>query len=253
MDPERQDVAVRVGEQEQFQCGCGMALSSIVLGRTFHIAIHRCSRIHREWRGIYREGEETTLQLFFDNAMSCHCGQNLSDKVERPCSADRMHHVQNPRHLRLLHAKMDMYGKVGKKNNSCILCCPGKQAKPPKSLVWTFDEIQLSYKEIVMCVVERLLQFQKKIFGLAKTSLVDLMIPDVENLIAFDPAYILDLGWRHRNSQIGVTDEQIFAGSTRFVFQFSKIFMNYYLRYLIMAFTILVSAFPIQTIVLGEV
>ena len=192
----------------QFRCGCEPASTPILFSSTDVITIHRCSQKHRRWRLTHTDGELETVQLFF-SAATCRCGKTV---LRRP--VHRVVHLQSRQHLFRMHdAVRGQYGDRYDPNRACVVCSRLQAPAPPKSLVWTFEQIRHSYENVVSCVVSNLLKFELNRFGRAPTSLVELMMPDPDNLIYFDPAYMLDSRGRVRDVRLGVTDEQIFQGS----------------------------------------
>ena len=207
----------------RFVCSCGSILSSNLNYFRDHILLHRCSPKHRKLRGTYVVGEDTTVELFFNNA-TCHCGESMTPQSMQPRIIRMMMHLQSPSHLLRMHDKMDEFGIGASLHSSCVLCYRHQQSSPVKSLVWSFDEIRQSYQNVVECVAHRLLKFEPVRFGRANTSLADIMVPDPDQLIPFDPAYILYSAWRHKSLHLGVTEEQIFAGMMRIRFPFFPFF-----------------------------
>lgn len=198
----------------KFVCFCGSTLLTSGKYSGGHIARHRCSSNHREARKTYVAMEETTVELFF-NTSTCICGHFLPYLHSNVRIAIMMLHIQTPQHIFRIHADVDKVRSGANTNNSCILCERHQKRSPPKTLIWSFDEIRLSYVNTVKCVANHLMTFQHGRFGRAKTSLVDVMVPDPDTVIEFDPAYILDSACRHKSPQIGVTEEQIFDGTFR--------------------------------------
>lgn len=183
-------------QKTTYTCTFCCPARAITLNSNMDVYKHRCSQEHRQQTGRYRQYEKNAIDAFFSNSI-CHCGELVLENA----TSRRLMHLQSMDHLMRLHELASKSPFRGSSEFKCCFCNPMIPSSN-LSLVWPFSKIMASYKGVVLCVINSLLTHQNAFCERLNVSLLEILMPDFDNIISFDPAFVVITALR-RNGACG--------------------------------------------------